>query len=162
MTYTFDCNILRISYLLTVTYIIGNSSENHSMILLYYWWLVTMGVCRNLSICSNAQIIASKFSIWNEFGGNLEWPLLISSRNCFFFQILPNRLFLANKYLFWQNQDEKYGAIIFHGSIFLKKYGPLQDSILRSRLPITPIKNEWLSRVHIWIFGKIRVEKRCR
>ena len=40
------------------------------------------------------------------------------------------------------------------------KYGALQDSILRSRLPITPIKNEWLSRVHIWIFGKIGVEKR--
>ena len=40
------------------------------------------------------------------------------------------------------------------------KYGALQDSILRSCLPITPIKNEWLSRVHIWIFGKIGVEKR--
>ena len=36
----------------------------------------------------------------------------------------------------------------------------LQDSILRSRLPITLIKNEWLLRVHIWIFGEIGVEKR--
>ena len=40
------------------------------------------------------------------------------------------------------------------------KYGALQDLILRSCLPITPIKNEWLSRVHFWIFGKIGVEKR--
>ncbi len=39
-------------------------------------------------------------------------------------------------------------------------YGMLQDLILQSRLPITPIKNEWLLRVHIWIFGKIGVEKR--
>ncbi len=40
------------------------------------------------------------------------------------------------------------------------KYGALQDLILRSCLPITPITNEWLSRVHFWIFGKIGVEKR--
>ena len=39
------------------------------------------------------------------------------------------------------------------------KYYTLQDAILRSRLPITLIKNEWLPRVHIWIFGRIGVEK---
>ena len=40
------------------------------------------------------------------------------------------------------------------------KYGVLQESIFRFHLPITPIKNEWLLRVHVWIFGKIGVEKR--
>ena len=42
------------------------------------------------------------------------------------------------------------------------EYGALQDSILHSYLPTIPIKNEWLSRVHIWIFGEIKVEKRFR
>ena len=39
-----------------------------------------LGDCRNLSICSNVQISHSKFLIWNEFGGDLEGPLLISCR----------------------------------------------------------------------------------
>ena len=66
---------------------------------------------------------------------------------------------LVNKCLFWQNRDKKYGAIIFYRSIFLRIYGTQQVSILRSHLPITPINNEWLSRIHVWLFGEIGVEQ---
>ena len=51
-------------------------------------------------------------------------------------------------------------AQLYFMALSFSKYGVLQDPILRSCLPITLIKNEWLSRAHIWIFGGIRVEKR--
>ncbi len=55
-----------------------------------------------------------------------------------------------------QNWDEKYGALIFHVSIFPKNMVPYRIQLC-SCLPITLIKNEWLSRVHPWIFGYLEI-----
>ena len=118
-----------------------------------------LGACRNSSVCSNVQIFVAKFFIWNEFGGGLEGPLLISSRNCFSsksFQIaFSQQINVCFGKIWMKNMVRLY----FTAQSF-SKYGALQDVIVRSHLPITPIKNEWLARVHIWIFGRIGVEKR--
>ena len=100
----------------------------------------SVGACRNLSICSNFPIAASKFSIWNEFGGNLEEPLLISSSNCFSsksFQIAFSQQIIVN---FGEIGMKNMAQLYFTTQPF-SKYVTLQDSILQSHLPITPIKN---------------------
>ena len=64
--------------------------------------------CLSVQKCSNSS---SKFFIWNEFGGDLEGPLLISCRKCFTtksFQIRSNLPFSASRWIFWRKLKARF------------------------------------------------------
>jgi hypothetical protein len=68
--------------------------------------VLSLGACRNLSICSNVQISSTKFFIWNECGSDVEELLLILSLKCFSsksFWICSNLPFSASRWNFGKN-----------------------------------------------------------